>query len=452
MTLTLFVTHGAMFIALKTDGDIRHRARDLAVRIGAVAAVLAVVFLVWTQVKTGTAGSAVVFVVAALALVGGLARGVRGREGWAFVGTFVTIALAVAGLFVALFPDVMPSTTDAAFSLTTTNAAATAYTLKVMTWVAVDLHPDRAAATRRGPTGCSASGSRCTTSRRPSCLAAPRREAARPARSSATCGRRAVPWPLVVGDRRRRRGWLTVAQAFAVGRARGRGGHAAGRRLDGVPRWASPVWCCCGPVRRTSASARRPVRPGEVSTALRRRLLRRAPAAPATCRPADAWPCWPPAASAAVEPYLTRYLPALVAGRRPARSSTLAAIAWLDPLGGLIVALTLPLVPVFAALVGLTTRDRAPHASGGARGALGALPRRRPRAADAGRPPPRRGAGRHDPRRSPTATAGPPSTRCGSPSPPRSVLELVATLSVALVAVTRRASGWRGVASTSRPR
>ena len=36
-----------------------------------------------------------------------------GREGWAFVGTFVTIALAVAGLFVALFPDVMPSSTDA---------------------------------------------------------------------------------------------------------------------------------------------------------------------------------------------------------------------------------------------------------------------------------------------------------------------------------------------------
>ena len=46
VTLTLFATHGAMFVALKTDGEIRHRARDLAVRIGVVAAVLAVVFLV----------------------------------------------------------------------------------------------------------------------------------------------------------------------------------------------------------------------------------------------------------------------------------------------------------------------------------------------------------------------------------------------------------------------
>jgi cytochrome d ubiquinol oxidase subunit II len=141
VTLSLFATHGAMFVALKTDGEIRHRARSLAVRIGVVAAVLAVVFLLWTQARTGTTASAVVFVVAALSLVGGLAAARAGREGWAFLGTFVTIALAVIGLFLALFPDVMPSTTDPAFSLTTTNAAATAYTLKVMTWVAVVFTP-----------------------------------------------------------------------------------------------------------------------------------------------------------------------------------------------------------------------------------------------------------------------------------------------------------------------
>ena len=42
----------------------------------------------------------------------------RGWEGWAFAGTFVTIALAVTSLFVALYPDVMPSTLDPAWSLT----------------------------------------------------------------------------------------------------------------------------------------------------------------------------------------------------------------------------------------------------------------------------------------------------------------------------------------------
>ena len=141
VTLSLFATHGAMFVALKTDGEIRHRARDLAVRIGVVAAVLSVLFLLWTQVRTGTGVTAVVFAAAAAALVAGLVSARAGREGWAFVGTFVTIALAVVGLFVALFPDVMPSTTDPAFSLTTTNASATAYTLKVMTWVAVIFTP-----------------------------------------------------------------------------------------------------------------------------------------------------------------------------------------------------------------------------------------------------------------------------------------------------------------------
>jgi cytochrome d ubiquinol oxidase subunit II len=140
-TLLLFLTHGAIFVSLKTDGEIRHRARSFAVRIGTVTAVVAVVFLAWTQRLTGTTGSALLFVVAALALVAGLGAALRGREGWAFTGTMVTIAAAVAGLFTALFPAVMPSSTDAAWSLTTSNASATGYTLTVMTWVAVVFTP-----------------------------------------------------------------------------------------------------------------------------------------------------------------------------------------------------------------------------------------------------------------------------------------------------------------------
>ena len=141
VTLLLFATHGAMFIALKTDGEIRRRARALSVRLGLAAAVVAVVFMVWAQAKAGSTGSAVAFVLAAVALVSAIYAAWQGREGWAFLGTFVTIALAVAGLFWALFPDVMPSTTSAAFSLTTTNASATHYTLTVMTWVAVIFTP-----------------------------------------------------------------------------------------------------------------------------------------------------------------------------------------------------------------------------------------------------------------------------------------------------------------------
>jgi cytochrome d ubiquinol oxidase subunit II len=140
-TLGLFLTHGALFVALKTDGDIRHRARDLGIKLGLGTAVVAVGFMLWTQLASGTLGSAVLFVAAALALVAGLFAAYEGREGWAFTGTFTTIGLAVAGLFVSLFPDVMPSTLDPAWSLTTTNASATGYTLTIMTWVAVIFTP-----------------------------------------------------------------------------------------------------------------------------------------------------------------------------------------------------------------------------------------------------------------------------------------------------------------------
>lgn len=140
-TLGLFLTHGALFVALKTDGEIRHRARRVAIPAVGVTAVLAVVFLLWTQQQTGTLGSAVAFVAAALALVGAGAAARQGREGWAFLGTFVTIALAVAGLFLALFPDVMPTTLAGGTSLTTTNAAATSYTLGIMTVVAIVFTP-----------------------------------------------------------------------------------------------------------------------------------------------------------------------------------------------------------------------------------------------------------------------------------------------------------------------
>src|SRR5665647_1556608 len=140
-TVALFLTHGAIYIALKTDGDIRHEARALSLKLGAVAAVLAVVLLLTINVSTGSVASWIAAVVAAVALLAGLFAVSRNREGWAFLGTCVSIGAAVATLFLALFPDVMPSTTNAAYSLTTTNASSTAYTLTIMTWVAAVFTP-----------------------------------------------------------------------------------------------------------------------------------------------------------------------------------------------------------------------------------------------------------------------------------------------------------------------
>jgi cytochrome d ubiquinol oxidase subunit II len=141
-TLSLFVTHGAVFIALKTKGDVRARANQLAGRVGMGAAVVAVAFLVATQVvNSGGAVGIALSVLAAISLVGALLANRVGREGWAFIGSAVTIGLAVVVLFVSLYPEVMPSSIDPAFSLTTENASSTPYTLRIMTWVAVLLTP-----------------------------------------------------------------------------------------------------------------------------------------------------------------------------------------------------------------------------------------------------------------------------------------------------------------------
>ncbi|MFA3877202.1 cytochrome d ubiquinol oxidase subunit II [Streptomyces sp. MMCC 100] len=141
VTLMLFTFHGTVFTALKTVGEIRERARTLALRVGLVTAVLALAFLLWTQADSGDAKSLVALVVAVAALIAALMANQAGREGWSFTLSGVTIVAAVAMLFLTLFPNVMPSTLNADWSLTVTNASSSAYTLKIMTWLAVIATP-----------------------------------------------------------------------------------------------------------------------------------------------------------------------------------------------------------------------------------------------------------------------------------------------------------------------
>lgn len=136
-TLLLFFTHGVVFVALKTEGDIRQRARRLATRSGVLTIVVAAVFLLWTNLAGGSALSWLLAAAAALALVGSFAANLRHAERTAFALMAVTIALAVVSLFAALFPDVMPASNDPAHSLTIANASSTGYTLTVMSWLAL---------------------------------------------------------------------------------------------------------------------------------------------------------------------------------------------------------------------------------------------------------------------------------------------------------------------------
>ncbi len=141
VTLTLFFTHGLIFLTLKTEGELKQRARALATKVGTLATLFAAAFLIWTLIAHPTLPGLVLSAVAAVSLIAALALNLTGREGLAFSSMVLTIVTAVSSLFVALFPNVLPSTINDAYSLTIENASSSQYTLGVMTWVAVVMIP-----------------------------------------------------------------------------------------------------------------------------------------------------------------------------------------------------------------------------------------------------------------------------------------------------------------------
>ena len=152
-------------------------------------------------------------------------------------------------------------------------------------------------------------------------------------------------------------GLLLVAQAFAL--ARLVTAAVGGEDLTGPGAWVLATFAARAATGwLTDRAAARAA--GQVGTALRGRLSEAALAlggGPSRHRTGELTVLLTRGV-AAVEPYLTRYLPAVVVAvvLPPA---TLLAMAWVDWPAALTAAVTLPLIPVFAVLVGLATRDRA---------------------------------------------------------------------------------------------
>lgn len=132
------LAHSATFLGLKADGPVRERAGRFAARWAPLCLAPAAVWAIWVQFAHGGSTLAWTFIVlAVIAAVVGLISARRRREGWAFVG-YAGFGLFGAGaVFAGMFPLVLPSTLDAAFDLTVWNASNSAYTLGVMTVVAV---------------------------------------------------------------------------------------------------------------------------------------------------------------------------------------------------------------------------------------------------------------------------------------------------------------------------
>ncbi|CAM3995191.1 cytochrome d ubiquinol oxidase subunit II [Kibdelosporangium persicum] len=130
------LVHGAVFVALKTDGEIRSRARRLALRIGPAALLPLLGLLLVVQTRAGSSWTWLVVGLVVLAGILALVHLSVGREGRAFALMAMVIVGSVVALFGALYPNVIPSTVDPSFSLTIEATASSPYTLQVMTWIA----------------------------------------------------------------------------------------------------------------------------------------------------------------------------------------------------------------------------------------------------------------------------------------------------------------------------
>ncbi len=130
------MVHGAVFLALKTDGPVRLRARAFAVRWSPLAGLPLLLWAGLVHLRGGTPVTAVLWVLAALAVPFAWAMVRADREGAAFTGWAVLLIASAATVFGAAYPVVVPSTIDRAFDLTLQAASVSDYTLTVMTWVA----------------------------------------------------------------------------------------------------------------------------------------------------------------------------------------------------------------------------------------------------------------------------------------------------------------------------
>ena len=143
ITLVLICAlHGATFLTLKTTDEMLERSQQLARRIAPFTAAAVVGFIIWTHV---TYSSHVLLnpieLLAVLAVLAAVWLVYEDHTGFAFAATTITIASCIVAIFVGLYPNVMVSSTKAAYNLTVHNTASGGYSLKIMAIVVIVFLP-----------------------------------------------------------------------------------------------------------------------------------------------------------------------------------------------------------------------------------------------------------------------------------------------------------------------
>jgi cytochrome d ubiquinol oxidase subunit II len=141
-----FALIGAIFLSLKTEEGLMERAHAAARRLWLPTVILIAALLVATYFYTDILahlgidpGVVPIASLAALLLAGYFVN--RRMNGWAFAWMAAHIALTLVSCFQIMYPRLMISSTDPAFSLTIYTASSSPYTLKVMSIIALIFVP-----------------------------------------------------------------------------------------------------------------------------------------------------------------------------------------------------------------------------------------------------------------------------------------------------------------------
>ncbi|ACL19367.1 cytochrome d ubiquinol oxidase subunit II [Desulfitobacterium hafniense] len=143
-TLLLFTVHGALYLTLKTEGEMVRRAWGIAKAVSVAALVVLVLLAAMTYLQTDlflSTPATLGILVCALAMILTVLFTYKKAAGKAFIASSLTIASLVLSVFLGLFPRVMVSSLNPEWSLNIYNASSSPYTLKIMTIVALTLVP-----------------------------------------------------------------------------------------------------------------------------------------------------------------------------------------------------------------------------------------------------------------------------------------------------------------------
>jgi cytochrome d ubiquinol oxidase subunit II len=145
-TVSVFLLHGANFLGLKLDGELRERVHAMSRKLYIAAAITTTLLLIGTYFYTDITTKlgvdpGVIPVASYIALLTTIFFINRKSEGWAFIMTALHIVLTQVAFFLLMFPRVMISSLNPDWSLTIYNASSSQYTLTVMSIVALIFVP-----------------------------------------------------------------------------------------------------------------------------------------------------------------------------------------------------------------------------------------------------------------------------------------------------------------------